>query len=50
MPSRCGCIGWSSISVGLGGVWLGASVSCGAICCLRGPSRGGGYGARELLR
>ena len=50
MPSGCGCIGWSCVYIGLGGVWWGASIGCGTICCLRRPSGGGGRGSRELLR
>ena len=50
VPSGCGCIGCSSVSVGLGGVYWGASIGCAAIYCLRGPSRGGGRRTREFLR
>ena len=50
VPSGWGCVGWSSVDIGLGGVWWGASVGCGAICCLGRPSGGGGCGTRELLR
>ena len=50
IPGRCGFVGWSSVSIGLGGVWWGANVGCSAIYCLKRPSRGGGSRTRELLR
>ena len=50
MPSGYRSVGWSSVYIGLGSVWWGASIGCGSICCLRGPSSGRGHGTRELLR
>ena len=49
MPRRCGYIGRSSVSVGLGGVWWGVIIGCGAIYFLRGSRKGGAHGTRKLL-